>query len=157
MLFRSYPRGGEDTEIKFEKHKKIELGKSEILRCLEEKEFVNLKEKNGKFVTIVAIGKMVARAVKMAENLKKDSGINAEVINARFLKPFDDVTILNSLEKTKNVITIEDGTKINGLATVVKELIVDNNLKDINLKVYAYPDEFITHGNVDELEKIYLK
>lgn len=66
-----YPRGGEDTEIKFEKHKKIELGKSEILRCLEEKEFVNLKEKNGKFVTIVAIGKMVARAVKMAENLKK--------------------------------------------------------------------------------------
>lgn len=152
-----YPRGGEDTEIKFEKHKKIELGKSEILRCLEEKEFVNLKEKNGKFVTIVAIGKMVARAVKMAENLKKDSGINAEVINARFLKPFDDVTILNSLEKTKNVITIEDGTKINGLATVVKELIVDNNLKDINLKAYAYPDEFITHGNVDELEKIYLK
>lgn len=152
-----YPRGGEDTEIKFEKHKKIELGKSEILRCLEEREFVNLKEKNGKFVTIVAIGKMVARAVKIAENLKKDFGINAEVINARFLKPFDDVTILNSLEKTKNVITIEDGTKINGLDTAVKELIVDNNLKDINLKAYAYPDEFITHGNVDELEKIYLK
>lgn len=161
-----YPRGGEDTEIKFEKHKKIELGKSEILRCLEENEFVNLGEKigtvqkklkDGKFVTIIAIGKMVARAIKMAENLKRDSGINAEVINARFLKPFDDVTILNSLEKTKNVITIEDGTKINGLATAVKELIVDNNLNGISFKSYAYPDEFITHGNVDELEKIYLK
>ena len=161
-----YPRGGEDSEIKFEKHKKIELGKAEILRSLEENEFVNLGEKigtvqkklkDGKFVTIIAIGKMVARAEKMAENLKSNSGINAEVINARFLKPLDDKTILKSIERTRNVITIEDGTKINGLATAVKELIVDNNLKDINFKSYAYPDEFIRHGSVEELEKIYLK
>ena len=161
-----YPRGGEDSEIKFEKHKKIELGKAEILRGLNDKEYANFEEragtvqndsKDGKFVTIIAIGKMVARAEKMAENLKRDFGINAEVINARFLKPFDDVTVLNSLEKTKSVITIEDGTKINGLATTVKELIVDNNLKDINFKSYAYPDEFIRHGSVEELEKIYLK
>ncbi len=161
-----YPRGGEDSEIKFEKHNKIELGKAEILRGLNDKEYANFEErdgtvqndsKDGKFVTIIAIGKMVARAEKMAENLKRDFGINAEVINARFLKPFDDVTVLNSLEKTKSVITIEDGTKINGLATTVKELIVDNNLKDINFKSYAYPDEFIRHGSVEELEKIYLK
>ena len=161
-----YPRGGEDSEIKFEKHKKIELGKAEILRSLEENEFVNLGEKigtvqkklkDGKFVTIIAIGKMVARAEKMAENLKSNSGINAEIINARFLKPLDDKTILKSIERTRNVITIEDGTKINGLATAVKELIVDNNLKDINFKSYAYPDEFIRHGSVEELEKIYLK
>ena len=161
-----YPRGGEDSEIKFEKHKKIELGKAEILRSLEENEFVNLGEKigtvqkklkDGKFVTIIAIGKMVARAEKMAENLKSNSGINAEIINARFLKPLDDKTILKSIERTRNVITIEDGTKINGLATAVKELIVDNNLKDISFKSYAYPDEFIRHGSVEELEKIYLK
>ena len=161
-----YPRGGEDSEIKFEKHKKIELGKAEILRGLNDKEYANFEEragtvqndsKDGKFVTIIAIGKMVARAEKMAENLKRDFGINAEVINARFLKPFDDVTVLNSIEKTKSVITIEDGTKINGLATTVKELIVDNNLKDINFKSYAYPDEFIRHGSVEKLEKIYLK
>ena len=161
-----YPRGGEDSEIKFEKHNKIELGKAEILRGLNDKEYANFEEragtvqndsKDGKFVTIIAIGKMVARAEKMAENLKRDFGINAEVINARFLKPFDDVTVLNSLEKTKSVITIEDGTKINGLATTVKELIVDNNLKDINFKSYAYPDEFIRHGSVEELEEIYLK
>ena len=133
------------------------------MRGLDENEFVNLGEKvknhlkDGKFVTIIAIGKMVVRAVKMAEELKSKTGINAEVINARFLKPFDDGTILNSLEKTKNVITIEDGTKINGLATTVKELIVDNNLNGISFKSYAYPDEFIRHGSVEELEEIYLK
>ena len=161
-----YPRGGEDSEIKFEKHDKIEFGKAEILRGFSDNEGENLPErigvvqndlKDGKFVTIIAIGKMVARAMKMAENLKRNSGINAEVINARFLKPLDDNTILKSIERTRNVITIEDGTKINGLATTVKELIVDNNLNGISFKSYAYPDEFIRHGSVEELEEIYLK
>lgn len=57
--------------------------------------------------------------------------------------------------KTKNVITIEDGTCINGLGTTVKELIIDEKLEDIKFKSYAYLDEFIRHGKVEELEKIY--
>ncbi|MBQ2836193.1 MAG: hypothetical protein IJE68_05110 [Clostridia bacterium] len=60
---------------------------------------------------------------------------------------------LSSIEKTKNVITIEDGTKINGLGTAVKELIIDNKLLDIKIQTYAYPDKFIEHGTVEELEK----
>ena len=136
-----YPRGGEDSKIIFEIHNKIELGKSEILQ-------------EGKDVTIIAIGKMVAKAMNVANGLKED-GIDAEVINARFLKPFDEKTIKQSIEKTKNVITIEDGTEINGLATVIKELIIDNNISDVKIKTYAYPDKYIQHGSVDELEKIY--
>ncbi len=136
-----YPRGGEDSKIKFESHNKIELGKAEILQ-------------EGKDITIVAIGKMVAKAMKVANGLK-ENGIEAEVINARFLKPFDEQTIKQSIEKTKNVITIEDGTEINGLATAVKELIIDNNISDVKIKTYAYPDEYIRHGTVEELEKIY--
>ena len=136
-----YPRGGEDSKIKFEIHNKIELGKAEILQ-------------EGKDITIIAIGKMVAKAMNVANGLK-ENGIDVEVINARFLKPFDEKTIKQSIEKTKNVITIEDGTEINGLATVIKELIVDNNISDVKIKTYAYPDKYIQHGSVDELEKIY--
>ena len=136
-----YPRGGEDSKIKFETHNKIELGKAEVLQ-------------HGKDITIIAIGKMVAKAMKVANGLK-ENGIEAEVINARFLKPFDEKTIKQSIEKTKNVITIEDGTEINGLATAVKELIIDNNINDVKIKTYAYPDEYIRHGSVEELEKIY--
>ena len=117
------------------------MGKSEILKC-------------GNQVSIIGIGKMVAKAMKMAEEFKNKEGIDAEVINARFLKPIDEKTILNSIEKTKNVITIEDGTKINGLGTAIKELIVDNNLQNIKFKSYAYPDEFIPHGTVEELENM---
>ena len=135
-----YPRGGEDKE-KFEKHEKIEEGKSELL-------------KEGKDLTIVTIGKTVARAMKVAKKLQ-EKNIDAEVINARFLKPLDEENIKKSIEKTKNVVTIEDGTIINGLGTAIKELIIDNNMEEIKIKSYAYPDEFIPHGSVEELEKIY--
>ena len=89
-----YPRGGEGS-IKFEKIKDLSLGKAEVL-------------KEGKDLTIIAIGKMVSRAIEVS-NLLKENGIDAEVINARFLKPLDKDCILKSCEKTKKVITIEDG------------------------------------------------
>ena len=86
---------------------------------------------------------------------RQADGIDAEVINARFLKPLDKEIIKTSIEKTKNVITMEDGTEINGLGTAVEELIVEENLQNIKFKKYAWPDEFIRHGSVEELEKIY--
>lgn len=147
-----YPRGGEDTEIEFKKHENVELGRAEILQQIEKPQ---LGGDSHQIVTIVAIGKMVAKAMKRAHKIKQESGIDAEIINARFLKPLDTSTILKSIKKTKNVITIEDGTEINGLATAVKELIVDNNLQNIKFKCYAYPDKFIQHGTVDELENLY--
>lgn len=140
-----YPRGGEE-DYKFQEstnseYTKIEEGKAEIL-------------KEGKDISIIAIGKMVSRAMKIAEELEKEN-INTDVINARFLKPLDIKTIKNSIAKTKKVITIEDGTIINGLATAIKELIIDENLRDIKLECFAYPDKFIQHGSVQELEEIY--
>ena len=136
-----YPRGGESSNIKFNKCEKIDLGKAEILN-------------KGKDVSIIAIGKTVSRAMEVSNMLKKDK-IEAEVINARFLKPLDKEKIKKSIEKTKFVITVEDGTIINGLGTAVKELIIDENIKDVKIKSFAYPDEFIKHGKVEELEEIY--
>ena len=140
-----YPRGEED-KYKFEKYEKIKNGKAEVLQ-------------EGKDLSIIAIGKTVARAMRVAEEIEKnelqDRQLSVQVINARFLKPLDKETIKNSIIKTKNIITIEDGTIINGLGTAIKELIVDEKLEGINLKTYAYPDKFIEHGSVDELEKRY--
>ena len=136
-----YPRGGEDSNIKFEKHTEIQHGKAEIIQ-------------EGRDISIIAIGKMVSKAMKLAEEISKEQQKSVEVINARFLKPLDEQTIKSSIEKTKNVITIEDGTKINGLATAIKELIIDNNIQGVKVQTHAYPDEFIQHGTVDELEKM---
>ena len=135
-----YPRGGE-SDYKFEKCEKIELGKSEIL-------------KEGNDISIIAIGKTVAKAMKIAKKLEENN-INSEVINARFLKPLDTEKIKESISKTKFVVTIEDGTIINGLATAVDEVILNSKLENVKRLNYAYPDTFIKHGTVDELEKIY--
>lgn len=115
----------------------IELGKAEILHT-------------GKDLTIVAIGKTVATALEVSKILEKKK-ISAEVINARFLKPLDSDTIMNSLRKTKRIITIEDNVITGGLASAIQNLII--NEKDILFKkFFAYPDEFIKHGSTSEIE-----
>ena len=134
-----YPRGGE-TEIKFKKHEKIELGKAEII-------------KQGKDITILAIGKMVSRAVEVSKILEENE-IDAEIINIRFLKPIDFETIINSINKTKKVVTIEDNYLKGGLSTQIKEIIVDNNL-NIELMSYGYPNIFIKHGDTAQIEERY--
>ena len=135
-----YPRGGEN-KTKIEKHTKLELGKAEII-------------KEGEDISIISIGKEVSLACEVADKLAVNN-VNAEVINARFLKPLDKEIVTKSILKTKKVITMEDGTRMGGLATTIKELIIDENLQNIRFKAFAYPDEFIKHGTVAELEKIY--
>lgn len=135
-----YPRGGEQ-KIKIENHKKLEYGKGEILQ-------------EGTDITIIAIGKEVSKALEVVDRLK-EQGIKAELINARFLKPLDIDLIKKSIQKTKKVVTIEDGTSINGLGTAIKELIVEERLMNVTFKSFAYPDEFIKHGKIGELEKVY--
>lgn len=133
-----YPRGGE--EIKFKNCNKIKYGKAEVIR-------------EGSDLTIIAIGKMVAKAQRIADRLKLDDK-KVEIINARFLKPLDNKTILESVSKTKKVITIEDGTKIGGLGAKVEELLFENNVK-VHFNNISYPDEFIVHGDIKSLEKRY--
>ena len=135
-----YPRGGEG-KIEFKQCAKIDLGKAELV-------------KKGNDLTIVAIGKMVERAMEVSEELEKD-GISTEIINARFLKPLDKDTIIESIEKTKNVITLEDGLLKGGLASAVLETINQSNLKQVNVKTIGYDDCFVKHGKVEELEEKY--
>ena len=145
-----YPRGGEDQNVKFEKHEKIETGKAEII-----KDFKKDNNKNKKKTTIIAIGKMVSRAMNVAKSEEK-VGNDVCIINARFLKPLDKESILKRLKQSDKVIIIEDGTRINGLSTVVKEIIAEEKML-LDIETQAYPDEFIQHGTVEQLEKIYLE
>ena len=132
-----YPRGGETSARAITA---LEEGKCEIIE-------------EGKDVSIISIGRETSKAIEISELLKQDN-ISAELINVRFLKPLDDKTILKSIKKTKKVVVIEDGTIIGGLCSSVKEIIADNNL-DVKAKYFAYPDQFIEHGSVDELDKKY--
>lgn len=132
-----YSRDGYADSLTDVAEYEIELGKAEILHT-------------GKDLTIVAIGKTVATALEVSKILEKKK-ISAEVINVRFLKPLDSDTIMNSLRKTKRIITIEDNVITGGLASAIQNLII--NEKDVLFKkFFAYPDEFIKHGSTSEIE-----
>lgn len=138
-----YPRGGEgkikfnNTNMDREASVNIELGKSETLQ-------------EGNDVTIIGIGKTVESCMELAKELKKEN-INAEVINARFIKPFDKETISKSIVKTKKVITMEDNTIVGGLATEVKELIAESNEYNIELKNYGIQDKFMGYATWEDI------
>ena len=135
-----YPRGGEG-KIKFKTCDKIDIGKAEII-------------KEGKDLTIVALGKMVEKAVEISEQLEK-KGTSVEVINARFLKPIDKETILKSIDKTKKIITIEDGLLKGGLGSTVLESVNRSEIKNVKIKSFGYEEHFVEHGKVEELEQKY--
>ena len=131
-----YPRGKEDYS--FNTSDDIKIGKGEILE-------------EGNDITIIGIGKMVYRAYEVSQILKQ-YGISSTVINSRFLKPFDEKK--KKKNKGKLIVSIEDGTIIGGLGSQIESSIMKNNLK-INFEKFGYPDEFIKHGSVGEIEEKY--
>lgn len=132
-----YPRGNYSNELL--PSSPISLGKAEIIQ-------------EGNDLTIIAFGKSVRTALQINEILSKKN-VSIEIINVRFLKPLDKDTILKSIRKTQKFITIEDNIISGGLASAIKNLVI--NEKNIEGKYFAYPDKFIKHGTCEELEKIY--
>ena len=136
-VFIRYPRVGENSKFKITEE--ISLGKAEIIQ-------------KGTDLSIIAIGKMVERAKEVADLLPEK---NIEIINARFLKPLDEETILKSIEKTKKVITIEENLLKGGLGSAVTELINRKVKENIKVKTFGYDDIFVEHGSLNEIENKY--
>ena len=128
-----YPKKSKEIKTKTTK---IEYGKAEVLE-------------KGKDITIVAIGKMVNKALEVREMLLKDN-IKTTVINARFLKPLDIKTIKKEIKNKKLLVTIEDNIKAAGLGEKIKSEI--NNIKVLTL---GYPEKYISHGKIEEIEEEY--
>ncbi len=84
---------------------KFEIGKGEVV-------------KEGKDVTIIANGLMVAEAAD-ATNQLAECGIDAEVINMATIKPLDEELVIKSASKTGKVITVEEHSIIGGLGEAV--------------------------------------
>ena len=114
----------------------IELGKSETLR-------------QGKDGTIIAFGAMLENALEAAERLEGE--LDIAVINARFVKPIDEQMVRQSLESGGFVITLEEGTRLGGFGSAFLENAAQQGLDTRKVHVTALPDEFIEHGDRDDL------
>ena len=129
-----YPRGnGFGVDIS-EAPNKIEVGKAEIL-------------KDGGEVAIIAYGSMVYPAMEAAKNLEKD-GIEATVINARFVKPLDSELIIALAQSMRLIVTVEDAYLAGGFGSAILELLEENSLSDkIKVVRMGVPDRIVTHGD----------
>lgn len=130
-----YPRGsGFGVDISAPP-KKLEIGKAEVLR-----------EGNGE-VAIIAYGSMVYPSVEAAENLEKE-GIEATVVNARFVKPLDTELILKLAETNRVIITVEEAYLAGGFGSAVMECLEEKGLLDkVKVIRMGVPDRIITHGD----------
>jgi len=93
--------------------KKFEIGKADVLI-------------EGTDVTIVACGHLVWKAIEAAEELN-EKGISAEVINMHTIKPFDVKAVLDSVSKTKCVVSAEEHMIAGGLGESVAHVLATNN------------------------------
>lgn len=108
--------------------------------------------KEGSDITLISTSSMVSKTLEAAEILA-GTGIDAEVINMYSLKPVDHDTILNSAEKTKKVITIEEHTIIGGLGGIVSEVLAQNCTA--RLAMIGIRDQFAVVGDYNQLLDYY--
>ncbi len=124
-----YPRELYEAEAKTP----FRFGKGEVIR-------------EGKAVTIVACGSMVATVLEAVEI----SGVDAEVIDIRTIKPIDKELVLKSYAKTGRIITVEDGVKNGGLGDIV-EGIAGGRVTKIGYD----NDVSVPHGSIKELKNMF--
>lgn len=108
----------------------------------------------GDDVTIFAMGSVVHEAYAAAQTLKADS-INAEVINVSSIRPVDKKGIIESIQKTKKVITVEEHSLHGGLGSLISEIIAEAGLS-IRLVRLGIPEgQFSKAGPRVELRAYY--
>ncbi|THB73866.1 MAG: 1-deoxy-D-xylulose-5-phosphate synthase [Desulfobulbaceae bacterium] len=127
-----YPRGSGE-EIGLSDHLQLmEIGKGKLLR-------------EGNDILLLPVGNRVHPALRAAAGLEK-LGIDAAVINPRFIKPLDKELICEYAAKTGRIITIEDNVRQGGFGSAVLELLSRCGLFNIKSTLLAHPDRFIEHG-----------
>ncbi|MFC1529441.1 transketolase C-terminal domain-containing protein, partial [Gemmatimonadota bacterium] len=132
-----YPRGsGEGVQVT-DQPSELPIGKGEVVR-------------EGSDVAIIAVGRMVGRAVEAAEALQKE-GIEATVMNARFIKPLDTELIGRLADDIGRVVTIEENSIRGGFGAGILEFLSESKRYTVPTLCLGIPDAFVTYGTIDQL------
>ncbi len=136
-----YPRGKIQNTGHGTQNTEIELGKAEVL-------------KEGDDMALIAIGSTVYPALAASERLEK-TGINASVINARFIKPLDKNLLLSISARIPRLITIEENALQGGFGSAVIESLTDAEITNVKIKRLGIHDNFIEQGSPERLRTKY--
>lgn len=109
----------------------LELGRAEVLEP-------------GRAVQIWALGDMIPVAAQAAAALRKD-GIEAGVVNARFVKPLDEALLARQAGEARLFVTLENGVRTGGFGSLVEDALGRLAFRGGVLR-FGWPDEFVPHG-----------
>ena len=90
---------------------------------------------------ILAVGTMVLASLTAAEELAKE-GIEVSVVNCRFLKPYDEVTLTAVVAHHRHVLVAEEGSVVNGFGAYMAQVIGQLD-PTVRVAVHGVPDRFI--------------
>ena len=95
----------------------------------------------GRDVAILAVGTMVQPAVAAAEQLRAD-GLECTVVNCRFLKPMDEAVLETVLQSHRTLVTVEEGTIVNGFGAYLAERMQTTN-PEVRVVGLGVPDRLM--------------
>ncbi|MBI5709988.1 MAG: 1-deoxy-D-xylulose-5-phosphate synthase [Candidatus Eisenbacteria bacterium] len=101
-------------------------------------------------VALFALGTMVAPALKAAD-LLAEQGVSATVVNARFVCPLDERAIAGLAASVGRLVTVEENVPMGGFGSAVSECLDRGGLSATPLLRIALPEQFVTHGQRDQL------
>ncbi len=133
IAFR-YPRGVfmvEDCDVP-----DYVLGKSEMIQ-------------EGRDILLIGYGNGVGRAIQTASLL---DGAEPAILDLRFVKPLDEDMLKVLSQKYKQWFVFSDSVRMGGVGSAISEFLAQEDIKDISLTTFEYPDEFIVHGNTALVE-----
>jgi pyruvate dehydrogenase E1 component subunit beta len=100
----------------------VEFGKARVAR-------------EGSDVTLIAYGRQVNLCLRAANTLEEEDGVSAEVIDLRSIRPFDEETIIRSVEKTHRAVTVQEQWRWFGVASEVAAIIQEGAFDSLDAPV----------------------
>ncbi len=97
--------------------------------------------RRGADVAILAVGTMVESSLQAAGALAAE-GLNVTVVNCRYLKPYDEVTLAALLADHKHVLTVEEGTVVNGFGAYMSA-IIERHDPTVRVETLGVPDRIV--------------
>jgi 1-deoxy-D-xylulose-5-phosphate synthase len=119
----------------------LPIGKGEIL-------------KQGEDLLILAVGSSVNESLSAHTRLKTE-GVQATVVNCRFIKPLDTELIGDLAKRIKKVITVEENVLHGGFGSAVLECLNSQDIVDVRIKRIGIADTFVEHGSQRQLRSVY--
>ncbi len=112
------------------------------------------QRRQGQDLVLVGVGVGVAACEAAAEALA-GQGVQAAVVNARFVKPLDEELICGLARKCGRLVTVEENVAAGGFGSAVLEALARRGLSGVRTHCIAVQDTFVEHGSQAQLRRAY--